>query len=214
MTNCSTGIAALGRIASGRGEMRVVGSACGSLHRTRNLVPGGTAAIDLSSACSYAFNSDSFSPDELLHLILREVFRKPICGIRQREDCKRRVELRRLHRSERVKKWLVLAFQSFGVMTESSGSICDFRKGTEVRKGTGTRGIIGRYGKDHERRERYCEASGAHRSRAERLHLLTWLSRGRPAPATALALAALRRSRDICGPLRASRECRPACCPA
>src|ERR1700722_7699779 len=40
--------------------MRIVGSAWGSLHRTRNLVPGGAAAIDLNSACSYAFISDSF----------------------------------------------------------------------------------------------------------------------------------------------------------
>ena len=146
MTNCSTGIAALGRIASGRGKMRVVGSACGSLHRTRNLVPGGTAAIDLNSALFVRVQLRLILPDELFHLILREVLRKPISGIRQREDCKRRVKLRGLYCGERIQEWLVLAFQSFGVVTESGGSICDFRKGTEVRKGTGTRGIIGRYG--------------------------------------------------------------------
>ncbi len=85
-------------------------------------------------------------PNQQFHLILREVFRKPISGMRQREDRKRRVEFRGLHRSERIQEWLVLIFQSFGVMAESSGSICHFVKGTEVRKGTGTSGIIGRCG--------------------------------------------------------------------
>jgi len=76
-------------------------------------------------------------PDELFDLILREVFRKPISRIRQREDGKRPMEFRRSHCGERIQKRLVLAFQSFGVMTESGGSVCNFKKGTEVRKGTG-----------------------------------------------------------------------------
>ena len=150
-------------------------------------------------------------PDELLHLILREVLRKPISGIRQCEDCKRRVELRGLHSGERIQKWLVLIFQSFGVMAESR--IIGFSaKRTEVRKKTGRCGIIRRCTPYRERSNRQCEASGAHRSRAERFHLLT--GSRRPTPAVALAPAALHRSRDICAPLRASRECRPACCPA
>ena len=74
-------------------------------------------------------------PDELFHLILREVFRKPISGIRQREDCKRRVELRGLYCGERIQKWLVLVFESFGVVTESGGSICNFGKGTGSEEG-------------------------------------------------------------------------------
>ena len=78
--------------------------------------------------------------DELFHLILCEVRCKPIGGVRQREDCKCRVKLRGLHCGERIQECLVLVFQSFGVVTESCGRICDFRKGT------GTRGIIGYYG--------------------------------------------------------------------
>ncbi len=151
-------------------------------------------------------------PDELLHLILREVLREPISRIRQREDCKRRVEFRGFYRGERIQKWLVLIFQSFGVMAESR--IIGFSaKRTEVRKRTGRCGIIRRCTQDRERSNRQCEASGAHRSRAEMFHLLTWLSMRRPALAAALAPGALHRSPDICAPLRASRECRPACCP-
>ena len=81
-------------------------------------------------------------PNEQFHLIPREVFRKPISRIRQCEDRKRCVELRGLHRSERIQKWLVLAFESFGVVTKSDV----LGKGTEGREGTGTRGIIGHCG--------------------------------------------------------------------
>jgi hypothetical protein len=55
------------------------------------------------------------------------------------------MELRGLYCGEGIQKWLVLIFESFGIVTEGGGSVSTFAKGTEVRKGTGTRGIIRRH---------------------------------------------------------------------
>ena len=72
---------------------------------------------------------------------MEEMFRKPLGMIRQGKDGKCRVKLRGLYSGEGIQKWLVLIFESFGVMTERG----ILGKGTEVRNGTGMRGMIERY---------------------------------------------------------------------
>jgi hypothetical protein len=58
----------------------------------------------------------------LFHLILREIFRKPIGWVRQSEDGERLMDLLRLL-GERIDDRLILTFQSFSVVLESGGSV-------------------------------------------------------------------------------------------